>query len=114
MFRALLDGAMDTSDIQLQALSCLILVVCPIGLLYSLSLLGKVAQFCWRQFLRPSKNPKQYGEWAIVTGSTDGIGREYCNFLAKAGELICQNKTLLQSFSFSQAQQIPEIIDSTL
>jgi hypothetical protein len=41
--------------------------------------------FFWRQFLRPAKNLKNYGSWAAVTGATDGIGRAYCDALAKQG-----------------------------
>ena len=38
-------------------------------------------------FLRPGKNIRQYGPWAVVTGGTDGIGRAYANALAKKGNL---------------------------
>jgi hypothetical protein len=41
--------------------------------------------FLWRQFLRPAKKLKKYGSWAAVTGATDGIGRAYCDELAKQG-----------------------------
>jgi hypothetical protein len=41
--------------------------------------------FFWRQFIRPAKNLKNYGSWAAVTGATDGIGRAYCDELAKQG-----------------------------
>lgn len=36
-------------------------------------------------FLRPSKNLKKYGSWALVTGSTDGIGKAFAFELAKKG-----------------------------
>jgi len=29
----------------------------------------------WIMFLRPHKKLKEYGSWAIITGSTDGIGK---------------------------------------
>ena len=38
-------------------------------------------------FLRPGKDIRQYGPWAVVTGGTDGIGRAYANALAKKGNL---------------------------
>lgn len=40
-------------------------------------------------------NPKAYGgSWAVVTGATDGIGRAYCNELAKAGmNIVCISRT---------------------
>eukprot|EP00055_Hartaetosiga_balthica_P018723 m.135245 g.135245 ORF g.135245 m.135245 type:complete len:312 (+) comp9876_c0_seq1:62-997(+) len=36
----------------------------------------------YANFLRPGKNLKKLGEWAVVTGSTDGIGLEYARQLA--------------------------------
>jgi hypothetical protein len=37
-------------------------------------------------FLRPGKNLKALGEWAVVTGATDGIGLAYAKQLGKLGE----------------------------
>ena len=45
--------------------------------------------FFWRQFIRPAKDLKKYGSWAAVTGATDGIGRAYCDELAKQGVHAC-------------------------
>ncbi|KAL5717872.1 hypothetical protein ACHQM5_010829 [Ranunculus cassubicifolius] len=36
-------------------------------------------------FLRPGKNLKKYGSWALVTGPTDGIGKSFAFELAKKG-----------------------------
>lgn len=36
-------------------------------------------------FLRDGKNLKKCGEWAVVTGATDGIGKAYAAELAKKG-----------------------------
>jgi len=36
-------------------------------------------------FLRGPKKLRKYGEWAVVTGATDGIGRAYAFELAKQG-----------------------------
>ncbi|NXU52582.1 HSDL1 protein, partial [Turnix velox] len=47
---------------------------------------------------------KQYGKWAVVTGSTDGIGKAYAEELAKHGVnivLISRNKEKLESVSRS-------------
>lgn len=47
---------------------------------------ASVLQFVWAYFLRPGRNLRKYGEWAVVTGATDGIGKAYCEQLAKQGE----------------------------
>ncbi|XP_077253075.1 very-long-chain 3-oxoacyl-CoA reductase 1-like isoform X2 [Tasmannia lanceolata] len=36
-------------------------------------------------FLRPAKNLKNYGSWALVTGPTDGIGKAFSFQLAQKG-----------------------------
>ncbi|CAG9461333.1 unnamed protein product [Pedinophyceae sp. YPF-701] len=48
----------------------------------------------WRYFLRPSRNLKSYGDWAVVTGCTDGIGKAYAELLAgKKMNLILVSRT---------------------
>ncbi|KAL6188142.1 hypothetical protein ACLB2K_039536 [Fragaria x ananassa] len=39
----------------------------------------------WVMFFRPSKNLKKYGSWAIITGSTDGIGKALAFEMAAKG-----------------------------
>uniref|UniRef100_A0A7S3E5Q6 Very-long-chain 3-oxoacyl-CoA reductase n=1 Tax=Chloropicon laureae TaxID=464258 RepID=A0A7S3E5Q6_9CHLO len=44
----------------------------------------EMVQFLWRTFLRPGHNlNKKYGGWAVVTGCTDGIGKAFCQELAR-------------------------------
>jgi len=47
-----------------------------------------IVNFIFIYFLRPAKNLKFYGSWAVVTGGTDGIGRAYCIELAKRGKNV--------------------------
>ncbi len=37
-------------------------------------------------FLRPGKNLRRLGDWAAITGATDGIGKAYAEALAKKGD----------------------------
>ena len=39
-------------------------------------------------FIRPGKNLKRLGQWAVITGATDGIGKAYAFALAKKGDCI--------------------------
>lgn len=39
----------------------------------------------YKYFLRPGLNLKKYGDWAVVTGATDGIGKALAHELAKKG-----------------------------
>jgi len=39
----------------------------------------------YRRLIARPKSPTSYGKWAIVTGSTSGIGKEYADYLAKKG-----------------------------
>mmetsp|Transcript_16135 Transcript_16135/g.44961 ORF Transcript_16135/g.44961 Transcript_16135/m.44961 type:complete len:336 (+) Transcript_16135:162-1169(+) len=59
----------------------------------------------WRYFLRPGKNlRKSYGEWAVVTGATDGIGKAFCEQLAKQKinvVLVSRTESKLQELSSS-------------
>ena len=42
-------------------------------------------KWVWAMFLRPPKQLKDYGSWAIITGSTDGIGKAMAFELASKG-----------------------------
>ena len=51
----------------------------------------------WRHILRPRRDltARYGGNWAVVTGGSDGIGEAYCYELAKAGfNIIIVSRTL--------------------
>nr|XP_043626467.1 very-long-chain 3-oxoacyl-CoA reductase-like protein At1g24470 [Erigeron canadensis] len=53
-------------------------------------------------FLRPSKNLKNYGSWALITGATDGIGKAFAFQLAQKGLcliLVSRNLAKLEEVS---------------
>ncbi|XP_020629979.1 very-long-chain 3-oxoacyl-CoA reductase-B-like [Orbicella faveolata] len=59
-----------------------------------------------RAFVLPAlgmrKNLKKLGEWAVITGCTDGIGKAYTNELARQGlklVLISRTKEKLESLA---------------
>lgn len=55
-------------------------------------------------FLRPAKNLKKYGSWALVTGPTDGIGKSFAFELARKGlnlVLVGRNPNKLSEVSDS-------------
>jgi short-subunit dehydrogenase len=43
----------------------------------------------YRRLLVPPKQPLEYGKWAIVTGSTSGIGKAFATHLASLGMNVC-------------------------
>jgi len=49
-----------------------------------LSLLGVL----YKTLLRPGKDLRRYGEWAVVTGATDGIGKAFAFELARKGSSV--------------------------
>lgn len=56
-----------------------------VGAVQGLKALVRFASGIYVYYLRPGKNLKRLGEWAVVTGATDGIGRAYADGLAKKG-----------------------------
>jgi 17beta-estradiol 17-dehydrogenase / very-long-chain 3-oxoacyl-CoA reductase len=65
---------------------------------YILFNIYKVISFIYKNFIRKRKNlGKIYGEnsWAMITGATDGIGKGFCEELAREGfNLILVSRTL--------------------
>lgn len=45
----------------------------------------KILVSTYKTFLRPARDLKKLGKWAVVTGATDGIGKAYAFALAKMG-----------------------------
>jgi len=56
-----------------------------IGVCTVVALVGKLIYLIWERALKRAKKPESYGKWAIITGSTSGIGVEYTEYLAKKG-----------------------------
>ncbi|KAI5352162.1 hypothetical protein L3X38_005053 [Prunus dulcis] len=59
-------------------------------------------RWVWVVFLRPPKNLKDYGSWALITGSTDGIGKALAFEMASKGlnlVLVGRNPSKLEATS---------------
>ena len=49
-----------------------------VGTVVVISFAGNIIAFFYAHFLRPSKNiSKTFGQWAVITGATDGIGKGF-------------------------------------
>ncbi|KAJ4827676.1 hypothetical protein Tsubulata_041147 [Turnera subulata] len=62
-----------------------VLVLFGLGSLSVLKCSLAVLRWVYVSFLRPGKNLKKYGSWALVTGPTDGIGKGFAFQLARKG-----------------------------
>ncbi|GAB9477704.1 Estradiol 17-beta-dehydrogenase, partial [Globisporangium polare] len=67
----------------------------------ALQFLGSLYAF----FLRPSKSLKKFGQWAIVTGATDGIGKALAMELARKGSNV-----VLMSRTQKKLEEVREAI----
>lgn len=70
---------------QLKSQPTWLLVLFSLGSLSLLRLSLSILQWVYVNFLRPGKNLKKYGSWAVITGPTDGIGKAFAFQLARKG-----------------------------
>mmetsp|Transcript_13783 Transcript_13783/g.41618 ORF Transcript_13783/g.41618 Transcript_13783/m.41618 type:complete len:327 (-) Transcript_13783:525-1505(-) len=100
----------SVSDLQLQltqwsaslGTALLLAGLAAIGAAAVVRALLAAVRAVWVFFLRPGRNLKKLGEWAVVTGATDGIGKAYAEALAKRGinlVLISRTESKLQAVS---------------
>nr|XP_043606065.1 very-long-chain 3-oxoacyl-CoA reductase 1-like [Erigeron canadensis] len=77
---------MDVSFLKIiktQPLWVIVILIIGSTSLLKISILN--LRWIYLYFLRPPKKIKKYGSWALVTGSTDGIGKAFAFELAKKG-----------------------------
>ena len=67
--------------------SLAVIVSLLVSLILAVRVILCILNFIYVYFLRPGKNLRKFGRYAIVTGATDGIGRAYAFELASKGEV---------------------------
>lgn len=70
---------------QLKSQPTWLLLLFSLGSFSLLKLSFSILKWVYVNFLRPGKNLKKYGSWAVITGPTDGIGKAFAFQLAKKG-----------------------------
>jgi len=87
------------------------------GLVYVLYKVTEAIFAGYKFFLRPAQNLRKRGEWAIVTGATDGIGRGYAFELARQGLsvlLISRTEAKLEEVAKDIKAKYPKVSVSHL
>ncbi|PIA51471.1 hypothetical protein AQUCO_01100364v1 [Aquilegia coerulea] len=70
---------------QVKAQPLWVQILLVVGTISILKFSFAVLNWVYVTFLRPGKNLKKYGSWALVTGPTDGIGKSFAFQLARKG-----------------------------
>ncbi|KAI9457331.1 3-ketoacyl-CoA reductase [Lactarius psammicola] len=80
---------LSTAQAQMDAIPYLALGLQVFGALSLATAISRTLSFVFSNFVRPGISLKKFGAnkgaWAVVTGASDGIGREFAIQLARAG-----------------------------
>mmetsp|Transcript_8899 Transcript_8899/g.11341 ORF Transcript_8899/g.11341 Transcript_8899/m.11341 type:complete len:229 (-) Transcript_8899:575-1261(-) len=85
--------------------------------LYALKEALRIVGTIYKFFLRPGKNLKKYGEWAMITGATDGIGKAIAHELASKGlsvVLISRTQSKLDAVQTEIKTKYPSVEVATI
>ncbi|XP_074557499.1 very-long-chain 3-oxoacyl-CoA reductase 1-like [Curcuma longa] len=97
---------------HLQTLPTWILLLASVGLLALLRISLLLLRWAFVTFLRRGKDLRGYGSWAVVTGSTDGIGKAFAFQLAREGLnvlLVGRNPEKLDDVSDAVRAASPDV-----
>lgn len=107
------NAKMDDNIIEsLRSLHPVVITLTAIGSAVVLSIGGKILFSFFNTFLRPGKKLTKLGEWAIVTGATDGIGKAYAMAMAKKGMnivLISRTESKLKDVQGEITSKYPSV-----
>lgn len=96
---------------NLKTQSSWFLLPISIGFITIFKLSFSLLKWVFTTFLRPPKNlKKDYGSWALITGSTDGIGKAFAFQLAQKGHnllLVSRNLERLTAVSGEINAKLP-------
>jgi 17beta-estradiol 17-dehydrogenase / very-long-chain 3-oxoacyl-CoA reductase len=79
-----------------------LLLFSSLGFISFLKTSTLLLNWVYATFLRPKKDLKDYGSWAVITGATDGIGKAFAHQLAQKGLnliLVSRNPNKLKTVS---------------
>ncbi|GAB4840518.1 hypothetical protein Ancab_021287 [Ancistrocladus abbreviatus] len=88
-----------------------VFVLSSLGSLFIMKHFISLLKWAYIYFLRPQKDLKKYGSWALVTGSTDGIGKALAFQLAQKGLnliLVSRNHEKLEQVSTEIREKLPD------
>ncbi|KAJ7945489.1 very-long-chain 3-oxoacyl-CoA reductase 1 [Quillaja saponaria] len=88
-----------------------LLLLSSLGFLIILKKFISFLKWVFNNFLRTPKDLKTYGSWALITGSTDGIGKAFAYQLAQKGLnliLVSRNSHKLKTVSTEIQAMFPD------
>ncbi|CAA6666885.1 unnamed protein product [Spirodela intermedia] len=94
-----------------------VLLISSVGAAITIKFSFSVLHWLYVVFLRPSKNLLDYGQWALVTGSTDGIGKALAFELARRGlnlVLVGRNSDKLSQVAGAIQDETPTVVVETV
>ncbi|KAL7134997.1 hypothetical protein ABFS83_11G063300 [Erythranthe nasuta] len=104
MFSSSLDN-LKTQPLWIILISCL-------GFLSLFKNSTSLLTWIYNVLLRPAKDLRSYGAWALITGSTDGIGKAFAFKLARMGlnlVLVSRNSAKLKRVSSEIRNEYPNV-----
>lgn len=95
---------------------CCCCILCIFGVILLSKLLIQLCTIVYQQFIQKPTDLKKYGakegSWALITGASDGIGRQFANEFGKAGFnllLVSRTKSKLDDVAKDVESKYPDV-----